>query len=52
MFVLAWAGERSWAEVAGRFIVPVLIGNVVGGVMLVAALNHAQVAAGKREGAA
>jgi formate/nitrite transporter FocA (FNT family) len=52
VFVLAWAGERSWAEVVGRFIVPVLIGNVVGGVMLVAALNHAQVAAGKREGAA
>jgi formate-nitrite transporter family protein len=45
-FVLAWAGERGWGEVFGRFILPTLIGNVIGGVTLVAALNHAQVVAG------
>ena len=45
-FVLAWAGEKGWAEVLGRFIVPTLIGNIIGGVTLVAALNHAQVVAG------
>ncbi|HEX8916324.1 MAG TPA: formate/nitrite transporter family protein [Humisphaera sp.] len=48
-FAVAWAGERSWADVFGHFIVPVLLGNVIGGVMLVAFLNHAQVAAGKRD---
>jgi formate/nitrite transporter FocA (FNT family) len=45
-FVLAWAGDKTWAEVLTRFIVPTLIGNMIGGVTLVAALNHAQVVAG------
>jgi formate/nitrite transporter FocA (FNT family) len=44
--VLAWAGERGWGEVVARFIVPTLLGNTIGGVTLVAALNHAQVVAG------
>ena len=47
VFALAWAGDRSWAQVLGGFIVPVLIGNVIGGVTLVAAVNHAQVTAGE-----
>jgi formate/nitrite transporter FocA (FNT family) len=45
-FTLAWAGDKSWGDVLGRFIVPTLIGNIIGGVTLVAALNHAQVVAG------
>jgi formate/nitrite transporter FocA (FNT family) len=47
VFGLAWAGEKSWGIVLTRYIVPTLIGNIVGGVTLVAALNHAQVVAGE-----
>ena len=45
-FAAAAAGEAEWTTVLARFIVPTLIGNVLGGVALVAALNHAQVVAG------
>jgi formate-nitrite transporter family protein len=45
-FILAWSGEKGWSEVFARFIIPTLIGNTIGGVTLVAALNHAQVVAG------
>lgn len=45
-FVLAWAGEKGWGDVLGTFIAPTLLGNIIGGVTLVAALNHAQVVAG------
>ena len=45
-FTLAWAGEKGWGEVVGRFVLPTLAGNTLGGVTLVAALNHAQVVAG------
>lgn len=45
-FLLAWAGEKTWGDVLGLFVVPTLIGNTVGGVTLVAALNHAQVVSG------
>jgi formate-nitrite transporter family protein len=47
VFSLAWADEKSWLSVIGGFIVPALIGNIIGGVTLVAALNHAQVVAKK-----
>src|SRR5215218_3924965 len=47
VFALAWAGEKSWGDVIGKFIVPTLLGNIIGGVTLVAALNHAQVVAGE-----
>jgi formate/nitrite transporter FocA (FNT family) len=47
VFVLAWLGEKSWATVLGGFVAPALIGNIIGGVALVAALNHAQVVAGE-----
>lgn len=43
VFSLAWAGQKAWPIVIGGYIVPVLIGNIIGGVLLVAALNHAQV---------
>jgi formate/nitrite transporter FocA (FNT family) len=45
-FVLAWAEEKTWTEVFTFFILPTLLGNTLGGVTLVAALNHAQVVAG------
>ena len=43
------SGIHTWGEYLGRFVVPTLLGNVVGGVTLVAALNHAQVSAGGRK---
>ena len=46
VFALAAAGQTTWAHVFGSYIVPTLIGNVLGGVTLVATLNHAQVVAG------
>jgi formate/nitrite transporter FocA (FNT family) len=46
VFGLAWTGARSWGEVLGAFLLPTLIGNTIGGVTLVAALNHAQVVSG------
>jgi formate-nitrite transporter family protein len=46
VFTLAAMGGRPWASVFGGYIVPTLIGNIIGGVTLVAALNHAQVVSG------
>ncbi len=40
-------GAATWGDYAGRFVVPTLVGNTLGGVALVAALNHAQVVGGK-----
>lgn len=45
-------GEASVGTWLSQFFLPTLLGNVIGGTFLVAALNHAQVAAGKRERAA
>ena len=42
-FVLAFSESDSWANVLGGYLLPSLIGNVLGGVILVAVLNHAQV---------
>jgi formate/nitrite transporter FocA (FNT family) len=42
------AGRGTWGEYLGDFLVPVLIGNTLGGSALVAALGHAQVAAEAR----
>ena len=39
------AGDLSWATYFGRYGVPVLLGNSLGGIVLVAVLNHAQVVA-------
>ncbi len=50
-FYLVVIGETGWAQYLGRFMAPTLIGNIVGGVALVAVLNHAQVTAGSAEGA-
>ncbi len=41
---LVMTGVATWAQYFGQFLMPTLLGNIVGGVSLVAALNHAQVA--------
>lgn len=40
-----FSGQVSFVTFLGDFFVPVLLGNTIGGVVFVAALNHAQVAA-------
>jgi formate/nitrite transporter FocA (FNT family) len=47
VFTLAAMGETSWGSALGGYILPSLIGNVIGGVTLVATLNHAQVVSGE-----
>lgn len=49
VFTLAALGHTTWATALGSFTVPALLGNILGGVPLVAALNHAQVTAGHDE---
>jgi formate/nitrite transporter FocA (FNT family) len=41
---LVLASEAGWSDYAFRFFVPTLIGNVLGGVGMVAVLNYGQVA--------
>jgi formate-nitrite transporter family protein len=36
-------GSATWGAYYGRFLIPTLLGNIMGGVSLVALLNHAQV---------
>jgi formate/nitrite transporter FocA (FNT family) len=43
----AATGAVPWSAYVTDFLLPTLTGNVIGGTGLVAALNHAQVAAGK-----
>jgi formate/nitrite transporter FocA (FNT family) len=43
------AGDAGWGQVLGGFVVPAVIGNAIGGVLLVALLNYGQVAADKDE---
>jgi formate/nitrite transporter FocA (FNT family) len=45
---LAWRGTISWIDCFGSYTIPALIGNIIGGVSLVAAINHAQVVAGEK----
>lgn len=40
-------GHVGWGEAALGFFLPALLGNILGGVTLVAVLNHAQVVGGK-----
>ncbi|MCU1273916.1 MAG: hypothetical protein JWO48_1347 [Bryobacterales bacterium] len=46
-FFLVTTGAASWTECLGNYMLPTLIGNILGGVSLVSALNHAQVVAGR-----
>jgi formate/nitrite transporter FocA (FNT family) len=41
---LVYSGGAGWSDFATRFFAPTLLGNIVGGVTLVAALNYGQVA--------
>jgi formate-nitrite transporter family protein len=49
MLFLVVRGAASWPDFFLKFFVPTLLGNIVGGVSLVAFLGHAQVAAGSEE---
>ena len=52
VFYLAAVNGTTWGRAISHFLIPSLIGNIVGGVSIVAAINHAQVTAGnakKRE---
>jgi formate/nitrite transporter FocA (FNT family) len=42
-FYRAGIGDASWWSMIGSFEVPAIVGNVVGGVVLVALVNHGQV---------
>jgi len=43
---LAMVGAKAWTAVAWGYMLPTLIGNIIGGTSLTAAVNHAQVVAG------
>jgi formate/nitrite transporter FocA (FNT family) len=49
-FAAAWLGVATWGGVLLDFLLPTLIGNMLGGVTLVAMLNHGQVVAGSKPG--
>ena len=49
VFTHAAAGHVGWLDVVGHYVLPTLAGNVIGGLTLVAALNHAQIVAGADE---
>jgi formate/nitrite transporter FocA (FNT family) len=42
-------GEATWGRCIAGYTLPALTGNILGGVALVAALNHAQVVSGRDE---
>lgn len=44
-FYRAGLGDAGWGEMLGGFVAPAVIGNAIGGVLLVALLNYGQVAA-------
>jgi formate/nitrite transporter FocA (FNT family) len=46
-FYLAAGGHAGWGAVLAEFVVPSVLGNAIGGVLLVALLNYGQVAAEK-----
>jgi formate/nitrite transporter FocA (FNT family) len=43
---LVFIGDGGWIQSLTHMFVPALLGNIIGGVALVASLNHAQVTAG------
>jgi formate-nitrite transporter family protein len=49
MFFLVVTHSISWGTYGIDFFLPTLLGNVIGGLSLVAALGHAQVVGGKEE---
>jgi formate/nitrite transporter FocA (FNT family) len=49
-FYVVTTGAASWGNYVTHYLAPVLLGNVVGGMALVAAFTHAEVAAGGHPG--
>jgi formate-nitrite transporter family protein len=47
---LSTIGEMPFSQYLTGYMVPTLLGNIIGGVALVAALNYAQVVSGKNKG--
>ena len=47
MFYEVAVGHLTWGYYLAQFLAPTLVGNIIGGVSLVAFLGHAQVVAGK-----
>jgi formate/nitrite transporter FocA (FNT family) len=47
MFYLVLLKSIHWGTYFTKFFFPTLLGNILGGVSLVAALGHAQVVGGK-----
>lgn len=50
VFFAAVRGDATWPAVLFGFMAPTLVGNILGGVTLVTALNHAQATKGESEG--
>ena len=48
VFYVVTSGAVTWGQYFGGFMIPTLVGNIIGGVTLVAALNYGQVAPTKR----
>ena len=46
---LVMTGRLSWFAFLGGYMIPTLIGNIIGGVSMVSAVNHAQVVAGMEQ---
>jgi formate/nitrite transporter FocA (FNT family) len=49
-FFAAITGEARWWDVFTEYLAPTFLGNIIGGVALVAFVNHAQVVSGKKDG--
>ncbi len=49
VFYAAFPGGGSWGDAFGLYMAPTFIGNVIGGVALVAAINHGQVTSGSKD---
>jgi formate/nitrite transporter FocA (FNT family) len=49
VLIAVFAGETSWIEYLGRFLVPATLGNTIGGLVLVTLLNYGQVVGSKRQ---
>jgi len=48
-FFMALGGHASWGTAIGGFLVPAVLGNIAGGVLFVALINHGQVVAERKE---
>lgn len=48
MSYLVVTGSESWNAYAIRFLIPTLIGNIIGAASLVACLGHAQIVGGRK----